>query len=282
MFDKIAASFGLAKSSWRVLMQDKTLIVFPLISGFCCILIVASFVAPVAFSEKLRTYLIDDQAPKPLLWAVLFLFYFVNFFVVIFFNSALVTCALMRFNGEEPTLSDGLSAAASRLPQILAWALVAATVGIILKLIENAHEKVGAIISGILGTAWSVVTFFVVPVLFVEKTGPIDAVKRSVAIMKKTWGETLIGNFGLGLFTMLLMLPGIALLMLGGFLMGSIAAVGGMVLALGIIYLVIAAAASSALNGIFVSALYEYAARGQIPEQFDRQQVERAFAPKPA
>lgn len=94
----------------------------------------------------------------------------------------------------------------SRLPQIFAWALVSATVGVLLKLVENAHEKIGQFISAILGTAWTVVTFFVVPVLVVEKVGPFEAIKRSIALLKKTWGEALAGNFGLGLFMFLLML----------------------------------------------------------------------------
>ncbi len=279
MFERLKASFGLARSSWLVLLTDKKLIVFPLLSGISCLLVLASFIAPVALSPRLQQ-LFDDQSP--LLWVGLFLFYFVNYFVIVFFNSALVTCALMRFNGETPTLGDGFAAAVSRLPQILAWALVSATVGVVLKLIENVHEKAGAIISALLGTAWTVVTFFVVPVLVVERTGPIDAIKRSIAILKKTWGEALVGNFGLGLFTFLLLLPAFVILAAGAYLLTVSAPLGITVLVLGFLYLVLWGAASSALNGIFVSALYEYAARGQIPQGFDREQVELAFKPAKA
>src|SRR5262249_39867725 len=138
------------------------------------------------------------------------------YFVIIFFNAALVSCALMRFNGVEPTLGDGLRAASLRLPQILLWALVSATVGMILKAIENSSEKVGQFISGILGMVWTVITYFVVPVLVVEKTGPFAAISRSTSILKKTWGESLVGGIGITLFIFLLALPGILLLFVAG------------------------------------------------------------------
>ena len=280
MFEKISASFGLARSAWLILLADKKLVVFPLISGFCCLLVVASFLAPVAFSEQMQGIMKNNQSP--LFWMYLFAFYFVNYFVIVFFNSALVACALKRFNGEQATLGDGLSASMSRLPQIVAWALVSATVGVLLKAIESAHEKFGAIISSILGTGWSVITFFVVPVLVVEKTGPIDAVKRSLSILKNTWGEALIGNFGLGIFTFLLLLPGLALLGIGAYLFTISPVAGAFGVGVAILYMILWGAASSALNGIFVTALYQFASQGKIPASFDRRQIEQVFRAKAA
>src|SRR5262245_15559578 len=174
MFDRISASFSLARSAWVMLLEEKKLIVFPLLSGASCILVLLTFLAPFVVSEDLRNMFAHNNnndggaLRSPILWGLLFLFYFVNYFVVVFFNSALMACALKKFAGEEITLGDGLSAAVARLPQILAWAAVAATVGVLLKMLESAHERVGAIVAAVLGTAWSVVTFFVVPVLVVE------------------------------------------------------------------------------------------------------------------
>src|SRR5206468_674804 len=101
--------------------------------------------------------------------------------------------------------------------QILAWALVSATVGVLLRAIES-NRQVGRFVSMILGTAWTIITYFVVPVLVVEKTGPFKAVGRSIELLKKTWGEALIGNFGLGFFEFLVVLPGILILIVGGVL----------------------------------------------------------------
>ena len=139
---------------------------------------------------------------RPLLYyGLLFLFYFLNYFIVIFFNSAVIACAILRMRGGEPTLSIGFNAALSRLPQIVGWALVAATVGLILRALENVARKrgnlVGQIVAGLLGMAWSVVTFLVVPILVVEKKGPFEAVKESAALLRKTWGEQLVGGLRL-------------------------------------------------------------------------------------
>lgn len=284
MFERISNSFALARSSWGVLRTDKQLIVFPILSGIACFLVTISFCMPFLFNPKMLNFLNDEINVQKVPWwfyVVAFAFYFCNYFVVIFFNSALISCALIRFSGETPTLGDGLRAASARLPQILAWALVSATVGVILKAIENAHEKAGWIISAILGTAWSIMTYFVVPVLVVEKVGPFAAVGRSIQILKKTWGEALVGHLGLGFFTFLLALPGILLLVVGIALLAAVnPIVGGIVIALSVVYLLLWSAASSALSGIFLAALYQYAAQSAVPIGFDEDMLEHAFQPK--
>ena len=227
MFERISNGWQLAKQSANVLRQDKELILFPLFSGLACIIAMASFAVPAYFSGILEAFVAEEEGAAAgnvaqiMFYILMFLFYFVTYFIVIFFNSALVACAIIRLKGGNPNLSDGLGAAMARLPQIAGWALVAASVGMILKIIESRSQKVGQIISGILGMAWSVTTFFVIPVLVVEKAGPIDAFKRSVAVMRKTWGESLSANFGIGFFTFLAMLVGIIPIVGGIFLCSS-------------------------------------------------------------
>src|SRR5262249_48977174 len=157
MFDKISNSFALAGSSWRVLKTDKKLLIFPILSGIASLILILLFVIPLAMRPELLGGVNAqgaNQGPHPLVYVFAGVTYFLLFFISIFFNAALVSCALIRFNGGEPTLGDGLSAAASRLPQIFAWALVSATVGLLLNAIENAHEKAGYWIRAILGAAW--------------------------------------------------------------------------------------------------------------------------------
>lgn len=287
MFARLSNGIALARSSWRVLVTDKHLIVFPIVSGLLFLLVVASFVIPLATLvdwagfEAAR----DRNNGKPPLWtyAVAFAFYFCTYFVTIFCNAALVSCALMRFNGQNPSVGDGFRAAFARLPQIFAWALVSATVGMLLKAIENAHEKVGQIVAAVLGTAWSVMTYFVVPVLVVEKTGPVAAVSRSVSLLRKTWGEAAAGNLGLGLFLFLLLLP-VILLLVGGIAllsMGSVK-VGIALLVIASIGLLFHTAISTALHTILLGAIYQYAADQQVPEEFDRDTLSHAFVPKSA
>jgi hypothetical protein len=285
MFDRMSNSFALARSSWDVLRRDKKFVLFPILSGLGCLLVMISFAVPMAV-VAIRGGIQMQANGQPPWWTyvVAFAFYFCNYFVIVFCNAALVSCALMRFNGQEPTIGDGFRAAGSRMPQIIAWALVSATVGLILKMIENAHEKVGAIISAVLGTGWTVLTFFVVPVLVVEKVGPIDAIKRSFAILRKTWGEALVGNFGLGFFKFLLVVPGFLLVVLGIVLCvaAHLVALGLVVIGGAVLYLMAATAVCATLDTIFLTALYQYAAYEKVPDGFDRRSMEGAFGKKGA
>jgi hypothetical protein len=287
MFERISNGFALARSSWQVLVKDKHLLVFPFVSGFLFLLVLASFVVPMATLVDWAKFDAQMKANngKPPVWtyAVAFAFYFCTYFVIIFCNSALISCAMLRFNGETPSLGDGFRMAFARLPQIFAWALVSATVGVLLKVIENAHEKIGYYIAMILGTAWSIMTYFVVPVLVIEKTGPFEAVSRSVSLLKRTWGEALVGRLGLGFFLFLLFIPVILIFVVGVLALanGSVP-VGIALLVVGFTALLLHSAISSALNTILLAALYQFASDDRVPEGFDRHTFEGAFQPKPA
>lgn len=282
MFDRISNGFSLAHSSWSALVKDKHLILFPVISGFLFLIVVASFAIPlgtlVDWNQVQQQMQNNRNKPPVWVYAVTFAFYFCCYFVIIFCNSALVSCALLRFNGGEPTLGDGFRVAFARLPQIFAWALVSATVGLLLKAIENAHEKVGYYVSMILGTAWSVMTFFVVPVLVVEKVGPFEAVGRSMSLLSKTWGEALVGRLGLGLVLFLLAIPVFLLFVAGIFALASnMMPLGIALLIAGGIALLVHSAISAALHTILLAALYQYASEGRVATGFDRHTFESAF-----
>jgi hypothetical protein len=144
MFERISNGMELIRQSLRVLGQEKSLVVFPILSGMAGLAVLASFALPLWGSDYARTITDDGQLPQdPLAYALLFAFYFANYFVIVFFNSALISCAMIRFQGGDPTVADGLRAAASRLPQIVGWALLSATVGVVLKAIESRSQKVG-------------------------------------------------------------------------------------------------------------------------------------------
>lgn len=284
MFERLSTGWELAKQSVRVLQLDKELLLFPLFSGIACIIVLASFAVPLWYSGMLETVENEpgELTQNVLTYVLLFAFYFTNYFVIIFFNSALVGCAIIRLKGGDPNVGDGLGAAMSRLPQIAAWAAVAATVGLILKAIESRSERVGQIVTSLLGMAWSITTFFVVPAIVIEKASPLEAIKRSVAIMRRTWGESLSANFGIGIITFLLSVIGIVPILAGVALMSSDMAVLGMTLiTLGIVWVLAVSLISSALGSIILAALYIYAAEGQVPREFDSSLIHRAFAPKP-
>jgi hypothetical protein len=153
---------------------------------------------------------------------------------------------------------------------------MSATVGLILRLIEDRSEKIGRIVAGLLGAAWTLVSFLVVPILVVENKNPLVALKESTGMLKKTWGERIVGNFSFGLIFFLLAIPAIALIVLG-FFSGSGAVIAACI-ALGVIYLIVLGLVHSALQAIFQAALFLYARDGQVPAGFEADVLGNAMA----
>jgi len=283
MFERIATGWELMKQSFGVLRQDKELVVFPLFSGAACLVVLASFAVPLWSMPWFRQAIENKEAQQnPVMWALLFAFYVINYFVIVFFNSALVSCALKRLAGGDPTVGYGFQQAMSRLPQIAAWAVVSGTVGLLLKMIESRSEKVGQIVASLVGAGWAIATYFVVPILVVERVGPWEALKRSTSLMRRTWGETLAGKLGLGLVIFAALLPGIAAIMLGGVLGASSgnAVLAGVGFVVGIVWIMGVSLVSSAVQSILLTALYLYASEGKAPPQFDAALLQGAFASK--
>ena len=266
--NKITRTWSLMSACWQVLKQDKALLIFPLISGICCLLLMASFAVPLYLSNHWQPPGRDAAATQHVLYySVLFLFYVCNYFVVIFFNAGIIACATMRMTGGNPSVADGFRAAATRLPVILGWAIVSATVGLMLRIIEAYSEKVGRFVAGLLGMAWTVVSFLVVPILVVENKNPFAALQESTALLKKTWGEQLVGNFSFGLIFFLLAIPAIVLIVLG-FFTGSVAGIA-LCIAIAVVYLIVLGLVQSALQTIFQAAVFLYVRDGQVPDGFE-------------
>jgi len=283
MFERLKSGFSLARSSWNVLRNDKKLLLFPLLSGLGCVLVMIAFLIPTAVLVN-NGVLVDanDNVNWALAGPLIFAYYLVNYFVVIFCNAALVHCALVHFDGGQPTLGDGFRAAGARLPQILAWAVVSATVGLLLKAIENAHEKAGQIISVVLGAAWTVMTVFVVPVLVVERVGPFKAIGRSISLLKKAWGEGLAGRIGIGIVIFLLFLPCFLLAVATVLAFNTSTTLGFTLLAITVIGFLLVAIIGSALQTVFLSALYQFAAFERVPVGFEGDTLRSAFEVKKA
>ena len=144
------------------------LLLFPIFSGLAFIAIAATIAgAKIDFIRHLGENVRHDE---PLIYAAFFAFYFACTFMIVFFNAALVFCALESFAGKQLSLRTGLATAAGRLPQILAWTFVATTIGVILSVLKNFLKDrlgfLGALLGGVGELAWSVTTYFVVPVLW--------------------------------------------------------------------------------------------------------------------
>jgi hypothetical protein len=177
---------------------------------------------------------------------------------------------------------DGIQAAWARLPQILAWACVAATVGTLLRMVEERVQLIGRIVVAFLGLAWTVTTLLVVPVIAAEGLRPLDAARRSVTLLRNSWGENLTGKVSIGAVSFLLSLPGVALLV-AAYLRAAtsgIEAASGL-FAAGVIYPSAFSIVLSTLTEIFVTGAYLYAAEGRVPTGFSEPLLREAFRKVP-
>ena len=255
-------------------MDDKKLLVFPVLSGIVTLIVILTFVLPLLVSGALMGM---SAAGPVAYYGILFLFYVVSYFVVIFFNTALISCVNAKLNGKDMSVGEGLSNSAKHLPAILGWAILSATVGLVLHLLEERSGLIGQIVLSIIGGAWALVTYFVVPVLILEDKGVFASLGESFALIKKTWGESIVGSAGMAVVFVII---GVLAALLVFATMLIVPALFLVVLALFLILIVLLAVVYYAMQGIFVTALYTYAKTGTVPSVFNPDLIQNAFAPK--
>ena len=276
MFEKFSRSWELVKASAAVLRSDRELMLFPVISTIATLVVLATFALPT-FAWR-----VFDGGFGVTAMAWVFLFYFCQYSVIIFFNCALVGAAMIRLEGGDPTLRDGFNVAWSRLVPILGYAAIAATVGVLLQSLKNRDNNfLVRLVGGGLGAIWTLATFMVVPVLVSQDIGPVDALKQSVTLLKRTWGENAIGTVGLGVAFGLIMFVVIAV---GIGLTVAVAQLSvGLAIAVAVLFVtgvLLLGVYQAALSGIYSAALYRYATEGDATAGFQVAQLERAFAAK--
>ncbi len=239
-------TFDVVQKSWKILMADKELIVFPVLSGILCLVISASFYLPVSASGKtVEELYVHNQTGFIVL---LFLFYFFNYFLVTFFNCAVIACAEIRMAGGDPTLGDGFRASWAVVTFIAAWAMMEATIGLALKLMQGRGGRKN-LITGSLGTMWTMASFFVAPRLVIDRTDPFTALKSAWSDVKGNWGQQLIGGVSFGLLGFLVSIPAILILFTTKF--SSLSAI-----VFAVIWILTASLIISTLKSIFQASLY--------------------------
>ncbi len=277
MFERIANSWELVKASVAVLRADKELVVFPIVSAIGVLVVTATFALPMLFAGFLDALLVGES--RVLGAVVAFLFYVVQYLVIFFANSALVGAAMIRLRGGDPTVRDGFRIALNHFGAILGYALISATIGMILRWVSERGGTLGRVVSSLLGLAWNIATFLVVPILVMEDVGPLDAIKRSVELLKRTWGEQIAGNLSIGLIFGLLslgvVLVGVPAIVLAA-MSESVALIALTILIL-VLVLVFLGLINSALSGIYTAAVYQYAVTGEAGHYFREDLVRNAF-----
>ena len=274
---RIQRGWALTKQSFRVLRDDRSLLLFPIIS-----IPVALAGTAIVMGPGVALYTADNQEAILIAFGVVALY--VLTFVTVFFNVALAAAASTSLAGGDSSVGEGLRAARGRLGVIAAWALVQTVVGVIISAIQSATNEsvVGRILGGLLSFAWSAATFFVVPVIALEGVGPKEAFKRSVSVLRERWGEGVVGSASASGIVFLVALPALLALGVGGYALidsGQDVA-GGVLLALAGVVLVVAILVGGTVSAIFRVALYRFATDGTAVGGFDPAQMQAAFAPK--
>jgi hypothetical protein len=205
-------------------------------------------------------------------WLCIFAFYLANYSVMVYFNVALASIALDRLSGGHSTLIDGLKVAWDRKGRILQWALLAATVGVALRMLRR-EGRVGAWVAGFLGYAWSFGSFFVIPVLAADNISPGRALYQSAALIREKWGEAVSAGFSFRLLYMVLALPGVGLV----FASRNMGWPSNFGLLGALAYWVLLAIVISASEQVVTTALYRYARTDQVSGGFSRTQFRNAW-----
>jgi hypothetical protein len=266
---RLGRTWLLFKESFAVLAGDSEILVFPVCSGISLLLLGASFFIPLYRDGTLQAVTHHKGTWDD--YAVLFAWYYLNFFVGIFFNSALMGCANIRLSGGQPTVGAGFRMALSRVGPIAVWALVAASVGLVLSSVRDRRNQLMSFVAAGLNLAWSLITYLIVPVLLFEDRGVFGSLHRSEQLFRSHWGEQVAGSFGFGLLSTLLSIPAV-LLALACWRVDPIA---GIILAA--VYLLILATVTSAVKGVFTVALYRYATAGSAPSGFSADAIDGAL-----
>lgn len=285
---KFRASYLLATESFELFRKDKEIVWYVVLNALSVLAIITVFIAAgVALMMSEIVVLPAEGEPVSLAlqiagYAVLFVMYLACAYVTTYFGVALTSIVAARIEGEDKGFKDGLRAASGRSGQILSWSLLSSTVGIILQIIADKASWVGRLVSWLGGVAWNVATFFIVPVLARENLSVGNSVRRSGEIFVKTWGETIVMNFSLGLFFLGVHVS----LLVAVFAVGYLLLQSGLMVLLGILvvlYLIafiVIAVVQSVLEAIFKVVLYEYATRGTVPESFTPQLIVGALTKK--
>lgn len=279
MTGRISRGWHLFKATFAILKNEKSLVLFPIISAVLSLFVLIAFFFPVLFMYNSSGLNYDTWTlTQWVMWiVVLFVFYFVMYLITIFFKGAVISNATEVIRGNDPTIGQGIGVSASHIGKLATWAFIQATIGLILSMIRNRDNAIATIISVIAAAAWELVTFFVIPVLIFEDLKIVGSIKQSWNIFKSTCGETVVS--GISFFVLYIPALIMFLLAIGSLFIGNeIVSMGAFGLFL--IILVATAVLASTLHGILVAVLYHYAKTGEISGRIDRDLIENAFVEK--
>lgn len=271
---RIKNTWELAKVSWRVLRQDRELLLIPVLSFVSALVVLAVLLVPTIALLDTGS---GDEGADPALAVIGIVAALAMSIISVFFNGALVAGAHERMSGGDPTVSSAMRKAMARMGGLLPWALLTGTVGLVLQAVRERAGFLGDFIVRLAGAAWEVVTFLVVPAIIIDEHGAVDGLKRSGSLLRQTWGENLAARVGFGLLGLIAIIPAVVIVALMGTLGGAALVVGILV---AVIYVAVVIVVLTALNAVFQTALYLYATTGAVPSGYEDSNLRDSFSRK--
>jgi hypothetical protein len=261
-------SWELTKTSFRLLREDRALLVFPVVAGLSILGVLAllflgffGLLLPLAAAQGGIT------GPIAALGLVLFLLaYFAMVLLSVYCTAALVGAATVKLAGQQATAADGWRIARRRLRRLLLWALVTGTVGLAIQAISSRVRGLGGFVIGAVGGAtWAVATYFMIPVLLYEEQGAWSGLRRSAQLFSSNFGRSFVSNLVVGLIVGAGIVAAVFLGVAGLFLIATSAVLLGIgLVVIGIAIGVLVALVGAAAEGILRAALYRYATTGKV------------------
>ena len=302
--EKFTRSWRLFASSCQIIGRQPKLLLFPVVTFVCTVVIALFFIAPAALFptghalnqpehwkaavQRLVEFEPADGATRHgsltgVGYAFVVVLYLTSMFLATFFNVAFYNEIIKALAGGQVSLRAGLRFACSRLRAILLWSLFAGAVGLIIKTLEERFGWVGRWVMRLVGTVWSVASVFAIPVIVREENAnPFALLRSSAATLKQTWGESLIGYVGITVGSWIVLL-GSALFLIGTGLLSVWLGHPGFILAAVCLWLVamfVYGYLVSVAGHIYRGALYVYATEGVVPAPYTAELMDAAWKVK--
>jgi len=269
-FGNISNTIQLMKSCVKILKKDRELILFPIMAAIFVIALLG-----IIYTTGSINFSSDNEEEMSII-PVAILIFGANF-IIVFFNSALISAALERLRGGDPNISSGLSHALKHVHHIFFWSIIVTIMGLIFAAIKaNGRNRGGIggimtqIFASFLEAGWAMMTFFVIPIIVSENISPLSAIKRSSSLFKQTWGNQVAANFGFGIFQVIALLISFGIGWFFGLINGTLG------IAVGILCATTSVSIIYTLEGIYKAALYEHAL-GEKPLEFEEQDLRTAY-----
>ena len=267
----------MAKLGIAVVRADPELMVYTFLSAVFSLVAIGAAISGSVGLETIATDpdCVGDECGMELAvahMAIWFIFYMIVSIITVFWNAAIIASAYERLSsGTNPSFSYGVGQAMRCLPQILVWGVIAGTVGLFIQILEALARSedspvpfrfVAGLASFIIGIAWWIVTFFMIPMIVLERAGVLDSMSRSADLFKRTWGEDVTSHIGTGLlmFLAILVVIGISVPLM---YLGDLGVILGIViLAVGLLFTVLF---FSTVDSVNRASLFYYAKTGEAP-----------------